>query len=574
MNKKTILIITGIFLVIGIGVLAFIFLNNPEPVEKCGDGICDEKEKQKNICPQDCKSAVKGCKNENEFCGGIAGIKCCSGLTCEYDGDYPDAGGVCAKGGDAQKSCSKLGGNICSSSQTCSGSWLDASDSAMCCSGGCGESEHSDDFISGFKLQNTENIRELNEITFSLAKELGLDYVLVPVTFPRNGDVNNIDWSLRLDYYYIFELSEKYDVSVYPSFFKLGGEDDKNPDKYAEFVISFLDEFYIDENIKHIEFQNEPTKDYDGKDSARFEGTPTDLAMSNIATYNKVKAKYPAIQVGTPGFMAAAVNSDENIMMNEYYDEYLKAGAKFDVFNLHQYPKISSYLQTKEDLNVKYNFMSEYEILKTYRKMLNDYGFNDKPILVTEGNTAMPYEDGSLNWISDDEAKILLAERYVTTLSQSKDNQVIGSMISSIESDSSTALFQYNKETTEYSTTEKFEFYKKLLDFFEIYPLYSKHISGSINSNNVWVEEFKNSEGDNAWVAFCPFLFKAEAQSDEIRKAIAYEKSIVFPQDVTFDVGNIKSVKISTLSDSWTVEAVNGKVSFSLGKEPVFIEEK
>jgi len=34
---------------------------------------------------------------ENSFCGGIAGIKCASGLTCKYDGTYPDAGGKCIK---------------------------------------------------------------------------------------------------------------------------------------------------------------------------------------------------------------------------------------------------------------------------------------------------------------------------------------------------------------------------------------------------------------------------------------------------------------------------------------------
>lgn len=32
---------------------------------------------------------------EWEFCGGIAGIICEEWLTCDYDGDYPDAGGVC-----------------------------------------------------------------------------------------------------------------------------------------------------------------------------------------------------------------------------------------------------------------------------------------------------------------------------------------------------------------------------------------------------------------------------------------------------------------------------------------------
>lgn len=34
---------------------------------------------------------------EGEFCGGIAGFQCDTGLTCEYEGSYPDAGGTCMK---------------------------------------------------------------------------------------------------------------------------------------------------------------------------------------------------------------------------------------------------------------------------------------------------------------------------------------------------------------------------------------------------------------------------------------------------------------------------------------------
>jgi len=40
---------------------------------------------------------AKECADEGEFCGGIAGIICCGG-TCQYDGDYPDAGGICVSG--------------------------------------------------------------------------------------------------------------------------------------------------------------------------------------------------------------------------------------------------------------------------------------------------------------------------------------------------------------------------------------------------------------------------------------------------------------------------------------------
>lgn len=37
------------------------------------------------------------CNNEGEFCGGITGTQCCSGLTCQLEGTYPDAGGKCVK---------------------------------------------------------------------------------------------------------------------------------------------------------------------------------------------------------------------------------------------------------------------------------------------------------------------------------------------------------------------------------------------------------------------------------------------------------------------------------------------
>lgn len=34
---------------------------------------------------------------EGEFCGGIAAFQCTKGLTCKFEGEYPDAGGVCVK---------------------------------------------------------------------------------------------------------------------------------------------------------------------------------------------------------------------------------------------------------------------------------------------------------------------------------------------------------------------------------------------------------------------------------------------------------------------------------------------
>lgn len=34
---------------------------------------------------------------KEQFCGGIAAIKCPNGYTCKLSGNYPDAGGTCIK---------------------------------------------------------------------------------------------------------------------------------------------------------------------------------------------------------------------------------------------------------------------------------------------------------------------------------------------------------------------------------------------------------------------------------------------------------------------------------------------
>ncbi len=419
--------------------------------------------------------------------------------------------------------------------------------------------------LYGFKLENLENSREISENTFKLAAEMQIDYVLVPIKYPerfeRVSSQESIDWSENLDYYYIFELANKYDVSVLPAFYKLGGRNDKDSEKYAEFVVAFLDEFYRKRKIDYIEFQNEPIKEYDGKVSARFKGTPTDLAKSNTAAYNKVKEKYPSIKIGTAGFMASAVNSEENIMMSNYYKEYFSAGAKFDFIALHFYPKNSSYVQTTQSAGTKYNFLSEYEIPSTYRKLLDDYGYKEKLIFITEGDVAMPFRnaDGTHtpNWLDDDEAAILLAERLSLASGKSKENKIIGLFASGINPKSA----------------EKTENYELLLKFARKYPNYSRRIAGSVDSENYWIEEFKDAKGKKMWLAFNPLLFWAEAESAEMPRAIATKKSITSPQEITLDVGNISAVKISSLSTTSTLEAINGTITLNLGKELVFIEE-
>ena len=56
---------------------------------------------------------LDNCEQENEMCGGIAGLQCCSGLKCQLDGTYPDAAGKCV-----------AENNLCELGLRCDGNYL------------------------------------------------------------------------------------------------------------------------------------------------------------------------------------------------------------------------------------------------------------------------------------------------------------------------------------------------------------------------------------------------------------------------------------------------------------------
>lgn len=431
-------------------------------------------------------------------------------------------------------------------------------------------------FITGLKLDNPNNIKELSKIYFQIAKESNLDYILVPVKFARGSEANETDWSQGVNYYYIFELSKQYGISVLPAFFKLGHQDDKNAEKYAGLIISFLDEFYKDGNIKFVEFQNEPVKKYDEDSSARFKGTAADLARSHTAAYNKIKAKYPNITVGTAGFMAMAVSEEENILMNGYYKEYFSAKPKFDMLNLHHYPKRGGYIQTDKNSLSNYNFLSEYEILDTYGKLLDDYGYGGKSIFVSEGNVGMPFknQDGSAekDWINNADAKSLLLQRFALFLENGGKNNVIAAMTSSNDA-KFTGLIEYDQKTQNFSKNELFDFYKYFLELMKKYPYYIGHNAGKTDDAGYWVLEFRNEENKKMWIAFNPFLFWAEASSFEKQQAIAVRKSVSRPQIAYIDVGSANSVKIMAKNSEKIVSPENGRIFIEIKNDPVFVEE-
>lgn len=74
---------------------------NERCVEKSSLNCIDETELSFE-CSSDYQSwAEQNClgwePQEGQFCGGIVGTACPEGYMCEYDGNWPDAGGACTK---------------------------------------------------------------------------------------------------------------------------------------------------------------------------------------------------------------------------------------------------------------------------------------------------------------------------------------------------------------------------------------------------------------------------------------------------------------------------------------------
>mgnify|MGYP001563235116 CR=1 FL=1 len=327
-------------------------------------------------------------------------------------------------------------------------------------------------------------------------------------------------------------------------------------------------------NIRYTEFQNEPNAENDGNGSAiplpmSWRGTAEQLVNGNNLAYEKIKAKYPDVMVGSAGFIGGSKTYLQQYA-EPFYEKYFKAKPKFDFFALHDYPKNRNYTQGTQlgDLS------SQYHTFGTYRELLNKYGYGDKPIFATEGFEDRPYEENGMktrNW-GENEVVTSWLESYAQTLSSAKKYNVIGKLITGIRTKGNNMGLINSSDNQD---RNQYYFVKYLIDFLEEYPIYSQHISGNINSSDYWVEEFKNKKGDRMWVVFNPLLFET---TDDARMPVITSKTLKFSQQATINIETVSNVKISKMNNDQvqteTSSVKNGKITITLGDKPVFVEEK
>lgn len=432
-------------------------------------------------------------------------------------------------------------------------------------------------FEYGIKIEGEDMVRKDEiESYFRIARDLDVNIIKVVVgqDFYRPHD-NTRSWTMPggVNYDRIAELAQEYNMSIMPNFISVDYpfELQTDAEKFAEFVFAFIERYKKKMNIRYTEFQNEPATKNDGGGSdiklpLSWRGTARDLVRGNNAAYDRIKASYPDIMVGSAGFLTDT-ERHFRLYSQGFYDAYFRAGPKFDFFALHHYPKDHSYVQgDKKEL-----MPTGYYVFDSFRELLDKYGYAAKPIFVTEGFEDKPFEKENRiwDWTDPAEAAVFWLEGYVLTLSKAGEANIMGKIITYAKGNSSIALVG----SSDNYKRNQYYMVKHLIYLFRKYPIYSGHISGNINSGTCWVEEFRNSSGGKMWTLFDPILY--DVKPDLLLPGIA-KKTQTYPQEVTLTVGSCNLVKITVVENnqvrSEQRKVSNGAIRIMVGRMPVFVE--
>lgn len=427
----------------------------------------------------------------------------------------------------------------------------------------------------GLKLEaDAMQSTSLTELHFQMAQDLGLGFmkVVVPMDMVVKPPPAEWDWTVTDR---IAASAQSRGISLIPMFlssdYYLEGKQTDAP-AFANFVHSYVYRYKDIAKIEYVEFQNEPNQFNDGTGwkgeipvpKGSWQGTAEQLVAVDNAAYEKLKAAFPSLTVGSAGFI-----SESNLALDLYtmyfLNRYFAAQPKFDVFMYHYYPKNSSYAQGDSSSALA----SGWHVFEGYRSLLEQMGYGAKPIFVAEGYVDTPFlRDGIKvwNWVDEDMASVLWVEGFLRVLASSNASNVTGHVFSGAWGiDSSVTL----EDATGYKR-KQYYVVKLLLESLRRFPIYSRKIAGAANDGGFWIEEFKDAQGKRLWVCLNPILYQTR---NDLQVPPVTSYTWTFPQSVTLDVSPAAAVTISTTSGTQLVTTAGGSVTLTIGAEPIIVEE-
>ncbi len=601
MNKPIILIIIGIILIAGIigGVLWYLQKQDASEIttfEECVKAGHPVLKSHPPRCKMpDGKIFIKG-KNKIETCG-LNNQGYCIDFRAKCESGYKDIGpdkcrrgrsaGCCMPVKIAEETCSQLGGIICPSSQTCSGSWIDASDSDRCCDGEC-ETEIVAYEDSPFGISIAGFLGKDYGKSLKYMKEAGAN----EVRFMANPSWGSLSWKdveyekgkfnwSELDEHYLKAKENELDimVNIYPDTPKWDPNYDENVimqypgniNAYLNFIKKAA-ERYDGDGIQDASGSPIVNSWILGTEMWRGEGwsnahggkiwwagTAEEYADLFVKTYEAIKSVNPDAVVKLAG-SNPLIDEEEG---TDYEERVYKELRKL----IHDIPDFSFGYSLHFYPGDKRDFEAYTHAIDLAREVLSENGFYNVPITITDTACFLLKDDS----FKEQKLAKYIIKTYIFGFAHDLKSIVWAQLSDGLEYGKQ---FEAGLISNPSMSNQDKNYYKNL--GFYTYKLMTEKLEGSDwdnvetihESDNVYIYKFIKN-GEPIWVAW---------NDNSASKSI------------TLDVGNINSAKIteavpkyetgqevidySTAFNIETKTASNGKIKIKSTETPVFIEEK
>ncbi|MFH0715157.1 MAG: hypothetical protein V1847_05285 [Candidatus Diapherotrites archaeon] len=517
--------------------LALLVLVGCNEKPKCGNGVCDSLEQQNpNLCPKDCQNQPV-CGNGSCETGETA-------TNCTQDCQQAVCGNGNCESGETKSSCS----------QDCGSAILPTGQNTLDADGVFWGTE-----IYGDQLASTKDVVDgvlkTKHLKIRVNAELGQTSFSPTICVPGGG--GNC-WNLD-------ELAQEFEDNEYSMAPMLSLEQknasslsEEDIENYVNFVDWFVSRYKEKANIEYVELQNAPM--------SAWKGTPEQLLEAQNKIYDKIKAKYPDIQVGTPGFeymLDKEPSTDKAIEQIEYFLDSSNE-AKFDFWAFHMYPALdpdshTTYAPTQSALLNKYSGMKG---ILEIRKKMNENGWSDREMIDTE-HTSISGGNGTYSESGDktDAAYLIQAETIKRTLKVDGEFVLSGIVPLKMISRTQGGEHAWGSLKPDNSASYTVIAIATLLGKLNEYN-HDSHVSGELDSEDVWIEKFKDGSKE-LYVFFKPFN-----SSETMAEQLDQEE-----QNYSLSLDSVPSkITLSDIEGNETNVAPSQSVSLQAKNSPQYLE--
>lgn len=328
--------------------------------------------------------------------------------------------------------------------------------------------------------------------------------------------------------------------------------DSSDIDNYVNFADWLVSRYKNDAKIKYVELINSP--------ASWWSGTEQQLLDLSNKTYDRIKNKYPDVMVGTPGFEYWNDVAGEKAMRQLEYFLDKNNGAKFDFLAFHGYPltilgKTSAYPPTQK---AKYNKIAGVNGLLDIREKLNENGWGDRLIIDTEHTGLLPTKSSYTENEYATDAAFMVQELLLKKTLRFNNKSVLAGVFSfKIASRGNIGEFIWASLKADGAITPAVKAVGILLSKFNEYN-YSSHISGTWDAEDTpWVEKFTSGSNKELYIFFKPFKYVSGKEISLDNETLNYTLNLTkTPKSITLTDIDGKTSSV-TASKTVTLQAVN-----------------